>query len=212
MKTRFGYEPDPEKWQDNQEDRAKNMVWYEWLHVCRGEQRVPHRVCIMAGNAINGDRQVPHDPLGKSSPLNLYFTLEYMQAFAESICNGCEYLGISFESDRPSFELQVPDGGLDIQLIPVYWNFPAGSVCSSLRDLNDSPSQVLECISERPYAQIAKEMGWDVLGVCADDASLQHYLSEPGTLEDKRWRDLVWSEPDSEKIPCWWLVNSGQIS
>ena len=88
--------------------------------------------------------------------MNLYFSLQYMQAFAESISPGCEYLGISFESDRPSFELQVPDGGLDIQQIPVYWNFHVGSVCSSLHELNDSPGQVLECPSEEPYKHIGR--------------------------------------------------------
>ena len=73
-----------------------NMAWYEWLHVRRGEERVPHRVCVAANHVVHNSRGVPHDPLEKSAPLNLYFTLEYMDARAEEICPGSEYVGLVF--------------------------------------------------------------------------------------------------------------------
>ena len=77
------------------------MVWYEWEHVLRGANREPHQVSISAHNLLHDTRAVPHNPLGKDAPSNLYFTLEYMQAFAEVKFPGTVFEGISFEGDRP---------------------------------------------------------------------------------------------------------------
>ena len=181
------------------------MIWYEWLHVRRGEKQVPHRVCVEAYNVVHHTRDVPHDPLEKSAPLNLYFTLEYMDARAEEICPGSEYVGLVFESDRPAFQRQVPDGGLDIQDHAVYWNFPCGTICCSLNDLSDGDA--LKYLGDKPYLSIGNQMGWDCLGICTDEASLAQYLDAPGTLEEARWKALLWEEPEKETVPCWWLVN-----
>ena len=140
-----------------------------------------------------------------SRRLNLSFTLEYMQAVAEDMSPGSEYVGISFESDRPAFQCQVPDGGLDIQDHAVYWNFPCGTRCCSLRDINDDDT--LKCSGDQPYRTIGDQMGWDALGICADEASLAQYLNEPGALEEERWKALTWQEPEKETVQCWWLVH-----
>ena len=54
---------------------------------------------------------VPHCPLARSAPSNLIFTLEYMKGVAAWKHPKCEYIGLSYEGDRPAFELEVPDGG-----------------------------------------------------------------------------------------------------
>ena len=55
-------------------------------------------------NGPHHSRDVPHDPLEKSAPLNLYFTLEYMDGLAEAISSRSEYVGLVFKSDRPAFQ------------------------------------------------------------------------------------------------------------
>ena len=61
------------------------------------------------------------------------------------------------------------------------------------------------------YEAIGTQMNWEILGVCHNEADLVHYLSEPGTLAEERWKALDWSKPERDTIPCWWLVLSGQI-
>ena len=48
---------------------------------------------------------------GGMVPSNLIFTLEYMKGVAAWKHPKCEYIGLSYEGDRPAFELEVPDGG-----------------------------------------------------------------------------------------------------
>ena len=97
-----------------------------------------HRVAVRADNIIYNSEEVPHHPLHHSCPRELYFSLEYMQAFVawKTGDSDSEYIGLSFEGDRPEFQYELPDGGMDIQEHPVYWHLPSGFQCESLMELN----------------------------------------------------------------------------
>ena len=55
-------------------------------------------------------------------------------------------------------------------------------------------------------------MGWDALGIWADEAGLAQYLNEPGALEEERWKALTWQEPEKGTVQCWWLVHLGKLN
>ncbi len=95
------YERDPSKWPSG--DKSKTSVWYEWSHVLRGDKQQPHRVSTSVHDLVHHPRSVPHAPLDRCAPTNLYFTMEFMQAFAERKHPGTTYTGVSFESERPEF-------------------------------------------------------------------------------------------------------------
>ena len=146
----------------------------------------PHVVCAFANDIIHHDREVPHNPIGKDSPSNLCFAIEYMQAFAEAKFPGTVYEGISFESDRPEIRLQVPDGGLDIQDYPVHWTLPCGRTeCWSLLEFQDAlPDQLAKHNSDEAYESIGREMHWDVLG-CGDEGAIAAFRDDSGTTNSK---------------------------
>ena len=130
--TTNGFEKGPANWSRRDSWRSHALVTYEWKHVRRGDAREPHRVHVRADNATLRE-DLPQDPLPKSAPQNIFFTVEFMQAFADRKWPGTTYTGISYESDRPEFILQVPEGGLNIQDTPVYWTLPCGrTVCIPL--------------------------------------------------------------------------------
>ena len=201
------YEPDPAKWTST--STSEVMVWYEWEHVLRGEKKEAHRVSIKVNNIIHGNRKPPQNPLGKSSPSNLYFTVEFMTAFGERVCPGMIYEGIAYEGDNPELRPDVvPNGGLDIQDSPVHWTLPCGrAVCWSLNDLKDMRADEFTAEqSDEAYEGIGREMRWDVLGI-AEDSAITTFRDKPGTLAEKKWLDLSWHMPEKETQPCWWLVN-----
>ena len=208
--TPRGYEPDPARWAAG--EKTDEKVWYEWQEVFRGDQKVPHRVSIRVRDVVNAGRTPPHNPLVQSAPLDLYFTVGYMQAFAQWKSPGSEYVGISYEGDQPAFQFDVPDGGLDIQDQCVYWNLLTGTECLSLRELHvRTDDQLVPSVpGDIAYILIGEEMKWEILGVCANEADIAQYLSEPGALADERWKQLSWEEPERETVPCWWIVFSGQ--
>ena len=123
------YEPDPRKWPRNRYpagEKSHAVVWCGRKHVARGDAKKLHRVPVYANNIAkpkkDGDapdadksatpRSLPQNPLDSSCPRELYFSVEFMQAFAQNR-HGASYACICFESDRPSLLLQVPDGGRD---------------------------------------------------------------------------------------------------
>ena len=181
LQTNSGYEPNPEKWRVPEEDRTHMTVWYEWLHVAQGKDKKPHRVAIVANDIIHHKREVPHQPLQHSCPRELHFSLEYMQAFViwKTQESESEYVGVSFEGDRPDFQHELPDGGTDIQEHPVYWHLPSGVQCESLMDLNAMKENDWKLKApenqDEAYDVIGKQLFWDVLGVCEDEKGIEEY-------------------------------------
>ena len=101
VETGTGFEKDPAKWPARDSRRSHSLVAYEYKYVFRGDGREPHRIRIFANHTR--DRDLPQDPLTKSAPQNLFFTVEFMQAFADRKWPGTTCTGISYESDRPEF-------------------------------------------------------------------------------------------------------------
>ena len=126
----------------------------------RQEGTIPCANRVIRVNKLlhDGERSIPHNPLAQSCASNLYFTLEFMQAFGEKVFSGTTYAGISFESDRPELSPdQIPDGGLDIQDHPVCWTLPRGKCnCWSLRELKlMAPDQLASDGSDEAYLSMA---------------------------------------------------------
>ena len=92
------FERDPANWSPGSCPRgwkSQAIVTFEWKHVARGDSKEPHRVRVMANNAIL--RGVPQNPLEQSGPKSLWFGVEFMQAYAELRWPGTVYTGISYE-------------------------------------------------------------------------------------------------------------------
>ena len=178
MEVGHGFEPDPKKWKVGPEqDKTFTKVWYEWEHVTRGiEENKPHRVQVIVNNIVHGNKGIPHHPCLRSCPRELRFTLEYMQGFAKWKSAGAEYVGISYESERPAFQCELPDGGMDIQDHPVYWHFANSLGLYSLRELCAMSENQFElhCVDE-PYLVIAEKIGWLALGICENEVHLAEY-------------------------------------
>ena len=101
MEMGSGFEKDPANWPRRDSRRSQALVTYEWKGVCRGDAKDTHRVQVRADHARLREA-LPQDPLTKSAPKNLFFTVEFMQAFADRKWPGTTYTGISCGSDRPS--------------------------------------------------------------------------------------------------------------
>ena len=102
----------------------------------------------------------------------------------------------------------LPLGGIDIQAEPVYWTLPSGKTeCWSLQEFNDASSDMLAMLlTDEYYKAIGREMNFDVLGV-ALELEISEFRNDPGTMVEKRWRQLHWDMPTAEVAPCWWLTN-----
>ena len=202
------FEKDPSKWQSGRTWKSYTLVFYEWKHVYRGDAKVPHRVSVRANNAVRQGR--PQDPLTNSAPKDLYFTVEFMQAFLERKWPGTTYTGVSYESDRPDFVVDVPDGGLNIQDTPVFWTLPCGrTICNSLMEFKVLTEDQLRLgCTDEAYKAVGRALEWDILGKAQDEASLTQLREEPGCLTERRWEALSWLMPEKETDPCWWVVNA----
>ena len=92
------FEPDPAKWRSGSYPAGRKShatVAFEWKHVARGDSKEPHRVRLRADNAkLHG---VPQNPLDQSGPKSLWFSVEFMQAYAEQRWPGTVYTGIAYE-------------------------------------------------------------------------------------------------------------------
>ena len=207
--TSNGFEKDPAKWGPSRGSwKSQTLVHFVWKHIYRGDAREPHRIRVLP-NKVQQRANLPQDPLSNSAPKDLYFTVEFMQAFAERKWPGTTYTGVSYESDRPDFVVAVPDGGLNIQHAPVYWTLPCGrTICKSLMEFKALKEDQLRlgCEAE-DYKAVGRALEWDILGKAEDEASLAQFREEPGSLAEKRWEALSWSMPEKETDPCWWIVN-----
>ena len=92
------FEPDPAKWRPGSYPAGRKShatVAFEWKHVARGDSKEPHRVRLRADKAK--PQGVPQNPLEQSGPKSLWFSVEFMQAYAEQRWPGTVYTGISYE-------------------------------------------------------------------------------------------------------------------
>ena len=101
-----------------------------------------------------------------------------MQGVAAWKSAGAHYVGISYESDRPVFQCELPNGGKDIQDHPVYWHFANGVEHYSLREIHamsEIDFKLRDEGGDEPYLRIGRQMGWDPLGVCENEVHLAEY-------------------------------------
>ena len=133
--------------------------------------------------------------------------------FADWRKPGTTYHGISYENvERPEIVPKVPEGGLDIHTVPVYWNLPCGrSVCYSIYALRSVPDDELAPDdSDEMYTDIAREFRFSILGCVGGEEpekDFAEFREDVGTLQDERWKCLKWKRPEKESEPCWWLTN-----
>ena len=99
-----------------------------------------------------------------------------MEGMASWKSTGGQYVGISYESDRPAFQCELPDGGMDIQEHPVYWHFANGVEMYTLRELCDMKENDFKLHNaDEPYEMIGDSMGWVPLGICENEVHLDEY-------------------------------------
>ena len=201
------YEPDPANWQHTGGvgcPASHTKVYYEWVHVLRGTS--PYRVCVHANHAVH--RAIPGCPLNKSAPSGLCFSMPFMDTLAESKKPGTTFKGIVFDTDRPEIIRQMPNGGIGIQDEPVYWVLPCGRCeCWSMRELAAAHDDHFAPVdSNEAYRAVAREFGYDVLGV-APDSDVAEFRDKLGTIADRRWAGIQWRIPPDESCPCWWITN-----
>ena len=93
------FEHDPASWPAGSFPRGwrtRVVVTLEWKYVARGDLKAPHRVRVRADNAML--QGLPQDPLAQSGPKSLWFSVEFMEAYAEQRWPGTVYTGISYET------------------------------------------------------------------------------------------------------------------
>ena len=95
--------------------------------------------------------------------------------------------------ERPEILADLPKGGVDIQDVPLYWNFPSGR-CDSytmlqLRSLPGDEFLSSDADADEAYLEMAKQFRFDVLGTVAGDEPdkcLAELREDMGTLHDER--------------------------
>ena len=123
-----------------------------------------------------------------------------MDAVADRVRPGSRYVGVVQEGDQVDFaERELPNGGVDIADVPVYWLFPSGHVeCWSVQRLVDArPDELAAEEGEAEYMALAQELGFRYLGHALPE-DLTDLLQDPGTLADLRWTDAAFQlSPDT---------------
>ena len=143
------------------------------------------------------------------SPRGLAATKELLKAVAANTHPGIIYKGILQDAERPDIKNLLPNGGVDIFDEPVYWALPDGRiVCWSVRELAQKRGDelFLEDVHEA-YLEIAKEVGYDVLGKPLCEHEFEIFRQDVGVLEERRWDKLEWEAPVDENLPCWFVAN-----
>ena len=91
-----------------------------------------------------------------------HFSVEWLNAFAELKKPGISYLGVSYENvERPEIVSDLPKSGVDIQDVPLFWNFPSGR-CDSytmlqLRSLPGDEFLSSDADADEAYLEMAKQ-------------------------------------------------------
>jgi hypothetical protein len=88
-----------------------------------------------------------------------------LNAFAELKMSGTSYHGVSYENvERPEIIPDLPKGGVDIQGVPLFWNFPSGRCSSySMLQLRSLPEdEFLAYDSDAAYFEMGKQFRSDL--------------------------------------------------
>ena len=124
------FEPDPSKWLIC---GTTAKVWFEWEHVTINGQ--PHRVSLIVNNIplpnTENPKRLPGNPLSRT-PLSLIFSIEYLQKFADQKCPGAKYEGFVSGRAAPEIEPSLPNGGKNIQRLPLVWSLPPDGRCLNI--------------------------------------------------------------------------------
>lgn len=154
------YEPDPSLWDSaTSESRSASIVCFAREHITVGPRKKPHVVGITVHDALHHHRPPPRWPL-RSRNEWLNFAVEWLNPFAELKKPGIVYHGVSYEHvERPDIVQQLPKGGVDIQDVPRFWDFPSGQCSSySILQLRGLPEdQLLAYDSDEAYLEMAKQ-------------------------------------------------------
>ncbi len=102
LQTDTGYEPDPVKWQLASGWKSHQYVLIEFLHVRDALANKPHRACVRANDFVYKCRAVPANPLNTSASRSLWFSMEFMDAFAENKLKGMKFRGVCYDNPVPS--------------------------------------------------------------------------------------------------------------
>ena len=125
------------------------------------------------------------------------------------------YRGLALDGESITFQMDVPNGGKDIQDEPVYWTLPGGkTVLKSAREVVSMEDVELFCgVGMEEYLSVAKSMGYACLGALTD-AELEEFRADPGTLggPERKWHDLKGECPANDMSPCWWVVMAGDLN
>ena len=211
LSTQGRYEPDPSRWPQQACPDGKKThasVHFEWQHVLRGS--APHRVECRAHDVVNNGRPVPWNPLSPTSPTGLAVTKDFLKAVATNTHPGILFKGIVLDAERPDIKSMIPNQGVDILNEPFYWSLPDGRVvCWSVMELAQKHNDelFLEDVHEA-YLEIAKDVGYDVLGKPICENEFEQFRADVGVLEERRWKQLEWESPVDENCPCWFVANS----
>ena len=188
------------------------IVCFSFEYIMFGPQKKLHVVRIRADDALHGHRPLMKCPL-RSRNEWFHFTVDGLNAFAELKMSGTSYHGVSYENiERPEIIPDLPKGSVDIQDVPLFWDFPSGQCRSyTILQLCSLPEdEFLPYDSDEVYREMARQFRFDILGVVAGDEpekAFAEFREDMGTLHDERWKTLTWRRPDKESSPCWWLVN-----
>ena len=156
------YQPDPSLWDTaTTESKSAMVVCFEWEHITVGPRKKRHIVNVRVNNALHLHRAPPRWPL-RSRNEWFNFTVEGLNAFAELKKSGTTYQGVAYENiERPEILAGLPKGGVDIQDVPLFWNFPSGR-CDSytilqIRSLPGDEFLSSDADADEAYLELAKQ-------------------------------------------------------
>ena len=186
--------------------QLQTQLTFEWLHVqtSTGE---PYKVQVRYDNLLHRARPIPNCPIRLLGRPGFRYSLDFMDTVADNVCKGMQFCGLMYEGPVLEHDRALPNGGIDILDVPLYWLFPNGELrCCSARKLKAAGEAVGHVRdSTADYEATGEAFGYQFLGVVRND--LADLLENPGTLQERRWAKLRWQLPETAISACWWLTN-----
>ena len=202
---------DPDKWPAKydavaDERKTKTMVHFEWAGVSVDGK--PYITAASVNDILKNGRTIPQNPLSHTAPSGLKFSPQFMDCVAQNVHEGIRFKGSAFEGERLTIMRQ---GGIDLQDEHMHWTLPDGRCeCWSVRRIAGATDDLLAPQdSEGAYQAVAKEIGYDVLGI-AEENALEPFRIAPGTLVERLWEKIDWQCPADETCSCWFVANAGE--